>query len=208
MAGTRAEFTVDENAPRYLGSKLLIAAPHLMDPRFERTVILLGSHDEHHAMGLIVNKTLPDLKFSELLEFIDLPVEPELDHRNVHYGGPVNTDKGLVVHTLDYQTPATLKVTDAIGVTGSKEILKSIASTGATEKPEKWFLALGHAGWSGRQLETEISENAWAHCPADPDIVFSGGSEDAWSNAYSAIGVSSAMLTPDWFAGRDDAILH
>lgn len=191
------------NAPSFLGSQLLIATPNMSDPRFARSVVLLGAHDEDHAMGIIINKTLPDVKFSEILSYIDVKKETSADHYDVYYGGPVQIERGFVIHSLDYKTNSTLEVTPEIGFTGSKEILASIMAENATEAPSRWFLALGYASWDSTQLEAEIAENAWAHCPADARIVFAEAAADKWSLAFAKLGVSSAMLTPDWFAGRN-----
>ena len=193
----------DIMAPRFLGSQLLIASPNMEDPRFARSVVLLGAHDDDHAMGIIINKTLPEVSFSEVLGHIDLETDSSADRFDVYYGGPVQQERGFVVHTLDYKTKSTLEVTPEIGFTGSKEILEKIMADDATSAPSQWFLALGYASWAPTQLEAEISENAWIHCPADKGIVFSDVVADKWTMALAKLGVSSAMLTPDWFAGRD-----
>jgi len=191
------------NAPSFLGSNLLIATPNMADPRFARSVILLGAHDKDHAMGIIINKTLPDVKFSEILDYIDVKKETSTDQYDVFYGGPIQTERGFVVHSLDYRTKSTLVITPEIGFTGSKEILQSIMAEDATEAPKHWFLALGYASWDSAQLESEIAENTWAHCSADEKIVFADVTTDKWSLAFAKLGVTSAMLTPDWFAGRN-----
>ena len=198
---TGAPVGAGPKTPRYLGSQLLIATPNMGDPRFEKSVILLGAHDEEHAMGVVVNKTLSDVDFIDVLDSIDLDTSAAFDDVAVHYGGPVQTDRGLVVHSLDYRTSTTLEISAEIGITGSREILEAILGERRSAPPEKWFLALGYAGWGEGQLESEIASNAWAHCPATSDIVFADDHETKWSLALESIGVSPAMLTPDWFGG-------
>ena len=119
-------------------------------------------------------------------------------------------ERGLVVHTLDYRCEHTLPVNDRIGVTGTREILALIAG-GAhdAQRPERAFLALGHAGWATGQLEEEIAMNAWAHGPADLDLVFDYGETDVWKSALERLGVTAAMFSPEWARVRpDDAPLN
>lgn len=187
----------------YLTGKLLIAMPNMMDPRFERSVLLVVSHDANHAMGIVINKPLADLELGDLLERLSIDPREGSGGEQVFYGGPVQTDRGLVVHTLDYCAPQTMTIDDKFGVTASKEILVDIGGRNRTRKPpEKFLLAIGHAGWGPGQLESEITVNAWCHTDAEQSIVFGGGHTDAWNAALKSLGVTGAMLSPEWSTPR------
>ncbi|MEM9705362.1 MAG: YqgE/AlgH family protein [Pseudomonadota bacterium] len=189
----------------HLTGQLLIAMPNMGDQRFDRSVVLMCSHAADHAMGVIINKTLDGAGFGELLDQLSLEAPEHIAAQPVHYGGPVQQDRGLVIHSLDYQSANTLVVNDEIGVTGTRDILSDIASGGAT--PRSYFLTLGHAGWAPGQLEDEIASNAWAHVDADRDLVFSD--DDIWKNALERLGVTGAMLSPEWATARpSDAPLN
>ncbi|MEX6634371.1 YqgE/AlgH family protein [Hyphococcus lacteus] len=194
----------------FLVGKMLIAMPSMGDSRFDRSVIFMCAHDEEHAMGVIVNKPLDDVELSELLQQLEIAPQDDADDTPVFFGGPVQTERGLVLHTLDYQLDATLALNENIGLTASRDILNDIA--GAVPKrppPRRYLLAIGHAGWGPGQLEEEIAMNAWAHCDPDEQIIFDGMTEALWKRALSKLGVSSAMLSPEWAtARRDDGPLN
>ena len=194
----------------FLTGQMLIAMPNMGDPRFERSVVLICSHESDHAMGVIVNKRLQELNVGDLLQQLEIQAENDMAELPVVYGGPVQQDRGLVVHSLDYVSDQTMIVNDLIGVTGTQEILKNIAEGSIdTRTPAKFLLALGHAGWSGGQLEEEIQMNVWAHVALTEDIIFSGYEKDAWNSALHELGVNSAMLSPEWMQTRDgDAPLN
>lgn len=194
----------------FLVGKMLIAMPSMGDSRFDRSVIFMCAHDEEHAMGVIVNKPLDDVELSELLQQLEIAPQDDADETPVFFGGPVQTERGLVLHTLDYQLDVTLALDENIGLTASRDILNDIA--GASPKrppPRRYLLAIGHAGWGPGQLEEEIAMNAWAHCDPDEQIIFDGMTEALWKRALSKLGVSSAMLSPEWAtARRDDGPLN
>ncbi len=194
----------------FLAGKLLIAMPNMTDPRFEKSVLLMVSHDPAHAMGVVINKQLADVELGDLLEQLAVDPREAAGGEPVYYGGPVQTDRGLVVHTLDYRSPATLPVGDNLGVTASKEILVDIGGRSRTRKPpQKYLLAIGHAGWGAGQLESEIAVNAWCHSEATIDLVFGGDGRDIWRAALESLGVTGAMLSPEWSNARSgDAPLN
>lgn len=192
-------------SPDYLGGQMLIAMPNMGDPRFDRSVIFLCAHDEDHAMGVIVNKPLDDVGLSELLEQLEIAPDEEADETPVFFGGPVQTERGLVLHTLDYQIEATLALGDGLGLTASRDILVDIAGREPKrEPPRRYLLAIGHAGWGPGQLEKEISMNAWAHCEADEEIIFNGAEDALWKRALEKLGVTSAMLSTEWASARGE----
>ncbi len=187
----------------FLAGKLLIAMPNMTDPRFEKSVVLMVSHDERHAMGVVVNKPLADIELGDLLEQLSIDPRKGSGGEPVFYGGPVQTDRGLVVHSLDYKSRQTMVVGPDLGVTASKDILVDIGGAAAKNKaPAKYLLAIGHAGWAAGQLESEIAVNAWCHSDADAALVFGGDANDLWQAALKSLGVTAAMLSPEWAKAR------
>jgi putative transcriptional regulator len=183
----------------YLDGQLLIAMPVMGDPRFERSVIYLCAHSSEGAMGIIVNRPAGSIDFPELLvqldiikkaDQIELPENAET--LKVLKGGPVETGRGFVLHSSDfYIEDATLKIDNGICLTATVDILKAIAKgTG----PKHAILALGYAGWAPGQLETEIQDNGWLHCDADPDLIF-GAVEEKYQRALRKIGIDPGMLS-------------
>jgi putative transcriptional regulator len=187
------------NPRDFLAGKLLIAMPNMTDPRFEKSVVLMVSHDERHAMGVVVNKPLADIELGDLLEQLQIDPRKGAGGEPVFYGGPVQTDRGLVVHSLDYRTPQTMPVGPDLGVTASKDILVDIGGAESKRKgPERYLLAIGHAGWGAGQLESEIALNAWCHSDAEAGLIFGGDAKDIWKAALESLGVTAAMLSPEW----------
>lgn len=183
----------------FLTGKLLIAMPNMGDPRFEKAVVFMCAHDGDHAMGIIVNKRVEDLALTQLLEQLDIEPSTQASQTPVFFGGPVQTERGLVVHTLDYAVAATVAVTPNIGITATREILEDIGGPlTAQPPPDKYLLAIGHAGWGPGQLEQELAMNAWIHCNVDESIIFKGAETPAWNNALKKLGVSSEMLSSEW----------
>lgn len=193
----------------FLDGQLLAAMPNMADPRFEQSVVLVCMHTAQNAMGVVINKVLKDVTLGGLVSEIVLDVDPAVADQPILYGGPVDMDRGVVIHSLDYRTPNTAEITPAIGLTGTKEILADMAGGKAGVAPRRALLALGYAGWGAGQLEDEIAANAWLHCPADPEIVFDTPFEDKWRKTLLALGVTDAMFNQEWAEPRDrDARLH
>lgn len=187
----------------FLSGQLLIAMPNMSDPRFERTVLLMCAHDEQHAMGVIVNKPLADVELGELLEQLDIDISGTSADQPVFFGGPVQTDRGLVLHSLDYRTDTTLEICPGVGLTTTREILVDIAQGAAGRAaPKQFMLAIGYAGWGAGQLEEELAMNAWAHCDPDETIIFPKDPSASWNKALARLGVTGAMLSPEWSAPR------
>lgn len=183
---------------------MLIAMPNMGDPRFEQSVIFMCAHDDEHAMGIIVNKPLEDVEFTELLEQLSIDADEQANEASVFFGGPVQTERGVVLHTLDYELDATLRLNGELGLTASKEVLNDIGGKNPSKPPpRRYLLAIGHAGWGAGQLEQEIAMNAWAHCHAEEAIIFDGAHEETWKRALSTLGVTSAMFSQEWASTRD-----
>ncbi len=201
----KPEQTAAQGIQDFLEGQLLIAMPNMGDPRFDRSVIFVCAHDKEHAMGVIVNKPLDDVELSELLEQLEIAPQAEADDTPVFFGGPVQTERGLVLHTLDYQLETTLALNDEYGLTASRDILVDIAGEAPKRPaPRRFLLAIGHAGWGAGQLEQEIAMNAWAHCEPDEEIIFGGANDAVWKRALSKLGVTSAMLSREWASARDE----
>lgn len=181
-----------------LSGKLLIAMPGMEDPRFQRSVILLCAHSAEGAMGLIVNKPLPDLSLTGLLEHLGLHPAPAGRDIRVHFGGPVERGRGFVLHSDDWPTgEATMQVPGGLRMTATLDILEALAGG---RGPDKALLALGYSGWGGGQLEEEIGRNDWLVCEARRDLVFAAEDPGKWAGALRSIGVDPLSLSPQ--AGR------
>lgn len=187
----------------YLDGQLLIAMPGMGDTRFERSVIYMCAHSEQGAMGLIINKTTPMMRFGDLLSQLDLHDEkedtieppPELLDMPVLFGGPVEQGRGFVLHTSDYFTSdSSLPVSGNIALTATVDILRAMARS---EGPQRAILALGYAGWAPGQLENEIQHNGWLTCAADEDILFGVDFESRYEAALRKLKIDPAMLSSE-----------
>lgn len=178
--------------PTYYTGHLLVAMPQMEDPRFERSVIYLCAHNAEGAMGLVVNRLFDAITFPDLLEQLNIETGPKTEQIRVHFGGPVESGRGFVLHSDDYVRDGTLKVRSGFALTATVDILKAIA---VGEGPRRSLLALGYSGWGPGQLESEIAANGWLVVPADPTIVFDQELEDKWQRALAATGVSVASLS-------------
>lgn len=192
--------TVDET--RFLGGKILIAMPGMEDKRFARTLVYLCAHSEEGAMGVIINRPSDQPSFADLL--VQLEIVPENERitlpeqaraMRVQTGGPVETTRGFVLHSSDWFVEnATLPVDERISLTTTLEVLKAIAEG---RGPKKAILALGYAGWSAGQLESEIQWNGWLHCPADPSLVFDPDLDRKYDRALKTLGIDIGLLSRD-----------
>ncbi|GAA6200079.1 YqgE/AlgH family protein [Aquicoccus sp. SU-CL01552] len=182
-----------------LTGKLLIAMPEMGDPRFERSVVFLCSYSDDGAMGLIVNKPAGDVHLSDLLKQLDIkPDRPERGRMPVHFGGPVETARGFVLHSDGYDANLhSMKVSPGFSMTATLDILEDLA---AGQGPERALLMLGYAGWGPGQLESEITMNGWLTTDADPDLVFGQPDDAKWEAALRTLGVDPLTLSAS--AGR------
>jgi putative transcriptional regulator len=171
----------------FLEGKLLIALPGMSDPRFEKSVIFMCAHSEEGAMGIIINKPVDGLSFKELMQKLELQITPATPNFPVLYGGPMETGRGFVLHSGDYDgTDATLPVSDEVSLTATLEILRAI---GDGRGPQRAIFALGYAGWSPGQIEDEIRANGWIHCDCDDALLFEPDFGGKWIGALSKIGI-------------------
>ena len=181
-----------DNTGSYLPGQLLIAMPTMSDPRFERSVIYMCAHTSEGAMGLVLNRLMGSVTFPDLLEQIGIESENVEDVIRVHFGGPVESGRGFVLHTADYLLDGTLVVDEGIALTASVDILRAIADGGG---PRHRLLALGYAGWGPGQLEGEIQANGWLNVPADPDLIFDDNLDGKWEASLAKIGIDLTSLS-------------
>jgi putative transcriptional regulator len=175
----------------YLDQQLLIAMPAMLDPNFTRSVTLMCQHTDEGAIGITINR-LSKFSLGEILEQLDIPCsDPELRAAEVLEGGPVNSDRGFVVHTPLEGFESSLAINDEIMVTTSRDILAAIARG---QGPSRFVVALGYAGWGDGQLESEMRENAWLSVAVDSAIVFDLPLQDRWQKAVSKLGVGVENL--------------
>ncbi len=177
-----------------LEGQFLIAMPGMADTRFERSVVYLCAHTaQGGAMGLVVNKTADNITFEELLEQLEIAPPRSGQPIDVHFGGPVDTGRGFVLHSTDYsKEDSTIFVGNSVGLTATTDILKAIVGG---DGPERSLVALGYAGWAPGQLESEIRANGWLHCPADDDLLFEAALENRWENAMAKLGIDLSLLS-------------
>ncbi len=177
----------------YLTNQLLIAMPALADPNFAQTVALICDHGPRGALALILNKPL-QMNMAEIFSQLEITISPSpLSERKVLRGGPMQTDRGFVVHRAGGSWDSTLRVSDAVHVTTSRDILAAMARG---EGPAEALLALGYAGWDGGQLEEEIRANAWLSVPLDLGLIFDLPYETRWQAAGRLLGVDLTRISP------------
>ena len=181
-------------SPEYLEGQLLAAMPGMADTRFERTVIYMVSHSPAGAMGLVVNKPIPALSFPSLLEQLKITPPKATEEIVIHAGGPVDTGRGFVLHSPDYQREATVVVRGQLALTATIDVLRAIAEGAG---PRRRLLVIGHAGWGPGQLEAEIQANAWLTVQADEAIVFAEDEATKWNRTVAKIGIDICHLSSE-----------
>ena len=165
-----------------LAGQLLVAAPWMGDPRFERTVILIVKHDPGGAIGIVINRPIGEQPLASIFKALGQKEADVAGSVRVFSGGPVQPEVGFVVHSPDYRRPETLAITDRLSMTSSVAILQDI---GDKRGPAKVLVAFGYAGWGPGQLEHEIEERAWGLAEADPTLVFDEDRDNVWDVAWN-----------------------
>lgn len=180
--------------PETLAGRMLIAMPGIGDERFERAVIIICAHSEEHAMGLTVNRPIDGLTTPDLLGKLGVASDISMPDDLVLFGGPVEKERGFVLHTGDYASqPGTLNITTDLALTATREVLEAMADR--SRRPRRSLLALGYAGWGSGQLENELRQNVWLTCEPDETLLFGADHEHKWSAALAKIGVSAERLS-------------
>ena len=176
----------------YLDGQSLVAMPQMTDPRFAKSVIFLCAHSADGAMGLVINKRISSITFPDLLRQLDVDAVPSTENICVHFGGPVESGRGFVLHTDDYAQESTLHVNGGVALTATIDVLRAIASE---QRPRRSLLALGYAGWAPGQLDAEIQANGWLHVAPDEELVFGADLDGRWDKAMAKLGIDPAALS-------------
>jgi putative transcriptional regulator len=175
-----------------LTNHFLIAMPAMDDPYFSKTLIYIAEHNDQGALGLIVNRPI-DMDLATLFEKIEVPLEsPNVGRLPVYFGGPVQTDRGFVLHRPIGNWQSTLAVTPEVGLTSSRDVLQAVSKEGL---PCEIMVTLGYSGWGAGQLEHELAQNAWLTVQADPRILFELPFEERLPSAMEILGVDFANLS-------------
>lgn len=175
-----------------LSNHFLIAMPSLSDPNFHHTTTYLCEHNDEGALGIVINRPT-ETQLADILHHMDIKTDIEaVAMQPVYMGGPVQNDRGFVLHEPVGNWEATLRITDSIGLTSSRDILEAIARGAG---PQHALISLGYAGWGGGQLEEELAANAWLNGPASSKVVFETPVEQRWAAAAALIGVDLNLLS-------------
>lgn len=175
-----------------LTDHFLIAMPAMADPFFAKTLVYIAEHNERGALGVIVNRPI-DMSMGALFEKIDVKLEAEgFSSLPVYFGGPVQTDRGFVLHRPVGAWQSTLAVNRHVGLTSSRDVLQSVARDG---QPRDVMVTLGYSGWSAGQLERELADNAWLTVVADTRILFDMPYEERLASAMESLGIDFTSLS-------------
>ena len=186
--------TTGMDASNSLSNHFIIAMPTLDDPNFHHTTTYICEHNEEGALGVVINRPL-EIQLGEILRHMDITTDIEaIQNQTVYMGGPVQSDRGFVLHEPVGDWEATLKVTDTIGITSSRDILADIAKG---KGPDHAIITLGYAGWGAGQLEQELAANTWLSGPASSKIVFDTPSEQRWLAAAALLGIDLNLISSD-----------
>ncbi len=170
----------------YLRGHLLVATPALKDGCFDKSVIYVCEHNEHGAMGVVVNRPIANIRLGEILQVLEINSNHEIADLPVYFGGPVEGHRGFVLHTSDVTLPDTVIGVDGVCLTAHVSMLRGMANgTG----PRESFLVLGYAGWQAGQLEAELENGSWLTVPATRDLVFHTDDAMKWSLSAASVGV-------------------
>ena len=181
------------DAPRFLSGQLLLAMPGIGDPRFEKAVIAMCVHDEDGALGIGLGRVVPRLGFHDLLRQLD--IDPGLaPNAAIHHGGPVEPQRGFILHTPDWGGQDSIAVGDRWVLSATLDILKAIAEG---KGPPRWTAALGYAGWGPDQLESEMSRHGWFVTPGDAHLLFDCDVESRWATAFRQAGIDPRLLAAE-----------
>ena len=178
-----------------LTGKIIIAMPGMADPRFSRSVVLICSHGDDGAMGLVLNRPMPDVGFADLLDQLGIERAGSGRSIEVRIGGPVEPGRGFVLYKVDRganDMEGRLRIAPALAMATSRDILEELASGGG---PERAILALGYAGWAPGQLEDELAMNGWLTGEGAEDLIFDGDHDGKWAAAMRVQGIDPSLLS-------------
>jgi len=177
----------------FLTNQFLLAMPSLNDSNFSRSVTLICEHNDEGALGIVINRPT-NLSVTEIFQQLDLEGKSIDCSDLVHFGGPVQSERGLVLHESLGSWEYTLPITDTLGLTTSKDILDALSKG---DGPDSYIFALGYAGWTSGQLEAEIHENSWLIVPASREIMFDTPVEERWTKAAAMAGIDICKISSE-----------
>lgn len=175
-----------------LKNQLLIATPALEGSVFQQSVAVICEHNKEGALGIVINRPM-DFSTCDLLEYMDIPSSTSHNLNPVVAGGPVQTDRGFVIHRSKKSWNSSICLKHDIMITTSNEILQAISHD---ELDQNTFIALGYAGWEAGQLEEEIIHSSWLTIPLDPEIIFHTAIENRWQKSIQSLNINLANLSP------------
>ena len=181
------------DAPRFLSGQFLLAMPGIGDPRFDKAVIAMCVHDEEGALGIGLGRVIPRLGFHDLLKQLDI-APGEAPNVPIHHGGPVEPQRGFLIHSLDWSGTDSVQVGDRWVLSATLDILKAIAEG---KGPALWVAALGYAGWGPGQLEEEMGRHGWFVTPADAALLYDADVNSRWATAFRSAGIVPRLLTAE-----------
>lgn len=180
-------------APQFLSGQFLLAMPGIGDARFEKAVVALCVHDEAGALGIGLGRVVPRLGFHDLLA--QLEIEPgAAPNAPIHVGGPVEPQRGFLLHSLDWGGSDTVQVGERWALSATLDILKAIAGG---KGPSRWVAALGYAGWGPGQLDEEMRRHGWFVTPGDEALLYDTHVDERWSVAFRSAGIDPRLLTSE-----------
>jgi putative transcriptional regulator len=180
-----------KTTPGYLTGKILLATPFMTDNRFTQSVVYVCGHDENGAMGFILNKPLPSVHLQDLFNQLKIEHTQNIDALNIFYGGPIEIGRGFVLHSPDYMSQTTVRITNKFSITATLEILKLI---GSNLGPQKFLLLMGYSGWAAGQLENEVNDNHWIIINEGEDLVYDMDPLHKWEHAYKALKIDPTFF--------------
>jgi putative transcriptional regulator len=177
-----------------LTDNFIIAMPGLMDENFYQAVTYICEHDENGTFGIIINRE-SEITLDDVMQQMNIPYQAgEPVHASVFNGGPVQSNRGFILHRPTGSWDSSLVINDAVALTTSRDILEAIADN---RGPDDVIIALGYAGWGPGQLEQEMAANTWLSCPAEQQIIFETPVKDRWQAAADLIGVDLSLMSSD-----------
>lgn len=179
--------------PGFLSGQFLLAMPGIGDPRFERAVIAMCVHDEEGALGIGLGRIVPRLGFHDLLGQLDIAVG-SAPNAPIHLGGPVEPQRGFIIHSPDWGGPDSIKVGRRWVLSATLDILKAIAEG---KGPASWVAALGYAGWGAGQLEEEMGRHGWFVTPGEDELLYGCDVDDRWVAGFRSAGIDPRLLAAE-----------
>ena len=174
----------------FLTGQFLLAMPGMADPRFDRAVIAMCAHDENGAVGIGLGATVNGLGLHDLLEQFEI-APGKVENAPIHFGGPVETRRGFVVHSRDWSGQDTIDVAGRWALSGTLDVLRAIA---ADSGPARWVVALGYAGWGEGQLDGELVRPGWFNVRGDETLLYETAADERWTHAFAHAGVDPRLL--------------